>query len=172
MGLSLIKPTYGTYFVYGNHDKGYFNYRNFTNDELKETLIKYNINILEDDISLVNNDIYLIGRKDKSDKERKDIKTLIQNIDKTKYIISLNHQPNDYLNEQNNVDLVLSGHTHGGQLFPLGYVGLLTKANDEFYGHHKRGKTDFIVTSGISDWSIDFKTGTSSELVYINLKKG
>ena len=70
----------------------------------------------------------------------------------------------------NKVDLVLSGHTHGGQLFPLGYIGLLMGANDEFYGLHQRENTNFIVNSGISDWAIDFKTGTFSEVGIIDIK--
>ena len=95
----------------------------------------------------------------------------MKDLNKEKYLISINHQPNDYGNEENTVDLVLSGHSHGGQMFPLAYIGLLTKANDEFYGLHKRGNTNFIVTSGISDWAVDFKTGAKSEYVVIQIKK-
>lgn len=70
------------------------------------------------------------------------------------------------------VDLVLCGHTHGGQLFPFNQVGKWIKANDLVYGHEKRDETNFIVTSGISDWAIKFKTGTKSEYVMIDIKKG
>ena len=72
------------------------------------------------------------------------------------------------------VDLVLSGHTHGGQLFPLGYVGKLLKANDEFKGMNFRDNTIFIVNSGLSDWKLKFKTGTTSEYTVIDImnKKG
>ena len=166
---SILKPKYGVYFVYGNHDKGYFNYRNFTANDLKNELIKNNVHILEDDIIELNNNITIIGRKDKST-NRKPITELVKSINKENYIISLNHQPNDYDNEENNVDLVLSGHSHGGQMFPLAYIGLLTKANDEFYGLHKRGNTNFIVTSGLSGWATDFKTGAKSEYVVIEIK--
>ena len=166
--LSLFKPKYGVYFIYGNHDKGYFNYRNFNSNDLVKELEKNNVIVLKDEVKQVNDYIYLVGREDKT-YQRKDIKELVRDIDKSKYIIDLNHQPNDYENEKNNVDLVLSGHTHGGQLLPLGYIGLLTHQNDEFYGLHKRGNTNFIVNSGMSDWAIDFKTGTSSEYVIINI---
>ncbi len=169
--LTILKPKYGIYFINGNHDKGYFNYRNFTYNELKNELEKNNINVLEDECIMINDYFYLIGRNDKSDLNRKSINELVENIDKTKYIIDLNHQPNDYENEKNKVDLVLSGHTHGGQLFPLGYLGVLMGANDEFYGLHKRDNTYFIVNSGISDWAIDFKTGTFSEIGIIDIKK-
>lgn len=168
--LSLAKPKYGVYFIYGNHDKGYFDYRNFKDKELREELEKNGVIILDDEVVEINDHIYLIGRYDKTDKNRKSIDELTKGLDKNRYIIDLNHQPNDYKNEMNKVDLVLSGHTHGGQLFPLGYIGLLTGSNDEFYGLHQRGNTYFIVNSGISDWAIDFKTGTYSEYGVIEIK--
>ena len=68
-------------------------------------------------------------------------------------------------------DLVVSGHTHGGQLFPATYVGEWFGINDRTYGHENRNGTDFIVTSGISDWEIQFKTGTKSEYVMIDVNR-
>ena len=168
--LSLLSPKYGIYYINGNHDKGYFNYRNFSYNELKDELQKRGVIVLEDDINKINDYIYIVGRNDRSDINRKSINDLVKNIDKDKYIIDLNHQPNDYANEMNKVDLVLSGHTHGGQLFPLGYIGLVIGFNDEFYGLKKIENTNFIVNSGISDWAIDFKTGTFSEIGIIDIK--
>ncbi len=169
--LSLIKSKYGVYFIYGNHDKGYFNYRNFSEADLIYELEKNNVKVLSDEVVELNNYMYLIGRNDKS-YQRKSISELTDNLDKTKYIIDLNHQPNDYNNEKEaNVDLVLSGHTHGGQLFPLGYIGVLFKANDMFKGMKKIDNTYFVVNTGISDWAIDFKTGTHSEYVIIDIVK-
>ena len=43
-------------------------------------------------------------------------------------------------------------------------------ANDNTYGYERRGSTDFIVTSGISDWAVIFKSGTKSEYVIIDIK--
>lgn len=169
--LSLIKAKYGIYFVFGNHDRGYFNKRSFNENDLVNELEKNNVIVLKDEIKEINDYITIIGRDDKQNNNRKTIDELTNNLDNKKYLISLNHQPNDYKNEQDKVDLVLSGHSHGGQLFPLGYIGLLSKANDEFYGMHVRGKTTFIVNSGISDWAIDFKTGAISEYVIIDIKK-
>ena len=168
--LSLIKPKYGSFFVYGNHDAGYFDSRDYTNDDLKNELKKNNITILEDEIVQFEN-IYLVGRKDKRYKDRKTIQELVKDIPKDKYIISLNHQPNDYENEKNNVDLVLSGHSHGGQMFPLAYLGKLSGSNDEAYGLHTRGNTNYIVSSGISDWRAHFKTDAIAEYVIVNIKK-
>ena len=165
--LSLLKPTYGVYFVFGNHDRGYSNYRDFNSNDLVNELIKNNVRVLVDEVVEFDN-FYLIGREDRS-KNRKNIDELVSNLD-NKYKIVLNHQPNDYDNEKDKVDLVLSGHTHGGQLFPLGLVGMILGENDLDYGIKTIGNTNFIVTSGISDWSIQFKTGTKSEYVIINIK--
>ena len=70
------------------------------------------------------------------------------------------------------MDLVLSGHTHGGQLFPLMTIENLTKMtpDDHVYGYEQRENTNFIVTSGISDWAIKFKTGCKSEYLMIDIE--
>lgn len=70
-----------------------------------------------------------------------------------------------------NMDLVLSGHTHGGQLFPLMTIENHSNIaeDDRVYGYEKRENTNFIVTSGISDWAIKFKTGCKSEYLIISI---
>ena len=68
-------------------------------------------------------------------------------------------------------DLVLSGHTHGGHIFPMGQLAVLTGVNDRRCGYERRNGTDFIVTSGISGWAIPIKTGTWSEYVVIDIEQ-
>ena len=124
---------------------------------------------------LIDNRFYIIGRKDFSEilrgNPRQSMNELLQNLNKEKFSIILDHQPNDYNNQTDaEADLVLSGHTHGGQLFPLNKVGEWIGANDKTYGYEKRKQTNFIVTSGLSDWAIKFKTGTKSEFVVIDIK--
>ncbi len=170
--LKSIAPKYGVYFATGNHDKGYSSGRGYSIDDLRSELKKNGVIILEDESVLVNNSFYIIGRLDRSYDERLSIKELIQDLDTSKYMIVADHQPNDYDNEADaGVDLVLSGHTHGGHIFPAGIIGVLIKANDRAYGTESRGSTDFVVTSGISGWAIPFKTGTISEYVVIDVKE-
>ncbi len=177
--LGTIKTKYGIYYVSGNHDKGYYGavHRGFSEDDLFHELQKNGVNILQDESILIDNSFYVIGRKDYSIKheqggQRKSIEELTEDLDHSKYMIVLDHQPVEYDKDADaKVDLVLNGHTHGGQLFPFNQVGQWIKANDLVYGHEKRKNTDFIVTSGISDWAIKFKTGTKSEYLIINIKK-
>lgn len=93
-------------------------------------------------------------------------------LDPNKFSIVLDHQPQDYESQEAvGVDLVLSGHTHGGQLFPLMTIENHTSLtpDDKVYGYEKRGNTNFIVTSGISDWAIKFKTGCKSEYLLLDI---
>ena len=174
--LGKVKSSYGTYFALGNHDKGYYGVaeRGFNEAELVQELERRHIKTLKDEAISLDGGYSLIGRLDASESirggSRAEIDALVQPLDKNRFMIVLDHQPNDYeAEEKAGADLVLSGHTHGGQLFPLNEVGVWIGANDKTYGLEKRGKTHFIVTSGISDWTIKFKTGTKSEIVVVDI---
>ena len=169
-GLGELKTKYGVYFIYGNHDKGYFDYREFDNDKLRKELRENNVTILEDiGVNLVGN-LYLIGRQDKSVINRRTAEQLMSYMDPEKYVIVLDHQPNDYKNESEaGIDLVLSGHTHGGQVFPLQIIDKIIGTNNQIYGLEKIKSTTFIVSSGIGDWAVKFKTGTKAEYVVIDI---
>jgi len=172
--LSKLSPRYGTYFSFGNHDKGYYDYRGYTGDDVREQLIANGVKVLEDESVLIDDTFYVIGRQDKSEEQkggsRASMEELMKDTDRSKYSIVLDHQPNSYDEEAAaGADLVLSGHTHGGHLFPAGYIGLAFGANDRVYGTERRGSTDFLVTSGISGWAIPFRTGCTPEIVVIDL---
>lgn len=177
--LGELKTKYGVYFVYGNHDKGYFNSRDFTAEDIENELSKNNVVILQDESILVDDLFYVVGRKDASEENerggdkggRKTAQELTEGLDKDRFILMLDHQPTDYDNEAAaGADLVLSGHSHGGQLIPLQFIGqYIIRANNRTYGIEKRKGTTFIVCSGISDWEIDFKTGCISEIVVVDV---
>ena len=172
--LGSFKAKYGVFYCLGNHDMGYYSSgrRGYTGDELLDELRKNGVKVLLDESELVDDRFYVIGRLDDDygRADRKDTSELIQDLDKDKYMIVLDHQPTDYDGEAAaNVDLVLSGHTHGGQLFPLEYIQPLVSRNNNVRGHEKRGNTDFIVTDGISDWAVKFRTGCRSEFNLIDI---
>ena len=172
--LGNIKTKYGVYLSFGNHDKGYYNSRDYTGDDVIAELEKNGVYVLHDEAVLIDDRFYVIGRKDRYEIQRgggrKTMKELISGLDTSKYMIVIDHQPHDYDAQTDaGVDLVLSGHTHGGQVFPANILEAISKADDRVYGYEKRKNTDFIVTSGISDWAIIFKTCTYSEYVIADI---
>lgn len=190
--LGQATPKFGTYFVFGNHDKGLYSNgeRGYTGDDLIAELEKNGVTVLQDENVLIDDRFYLVGRQDASEEtdfggSRASIAELASTLDRSKYSIVLDHQPRDYDAETAaGVDLVLSGHTHGGQMIPLMQIirwfhvgddnvyGLESShlGDDNVYGYENHDHTDFIVTSGISDWAIQFKTGCRSEYVIVDIQ--
>ncbi len=170
--LGEMNVRYGVWYAYGNHDRSYERARGLTPGDLERMLRANGVCVLEDDCVLVDGRFYLAGRADRSNGARKPIGALLDGAGTDKYIIVIDHQPNDYENEAASAaDLVVSGHTHGGQLFPVHRAGECLRMNDRTYGHERRNGTDFIVTSGISCWGIRFKTGTRSEYALITVSR-
>ncbi len=67
------------------------------------------------------------------------------------------------------ISLQLSGHTHGGQLFPFGFLsGFLYNGYD--YGLHRQGGFSIYTTSGLGTFGPPMRVGSSSEIVIIRLK--
>ncbi len=174
--LGMLETTYGVYYAFGNHDKGYYGseYRGYSGDDLVAELKKNNVAVLQDETVLLGDGFCLIGRQDRSESQqggRTSMEELVENLDAGTYSIVLDHQPHDYdAQAAVGVDLVLSGHTHGGQLFPFNHMGEWLGLDDKTYGLEQRGGTNFIVTSGISNWAIQFKTGCKAEYVVIDVK--
>lgn len=175
--LGKLKTKFGVYFVFGNHDKGYASeeLKGWKNSEMRMALEENGVITLEDEYLLIDKSFYVVGRKDRSEEQsggkRKSADALLSGLDKEKYIVMLDHQPHDFDAEaQAGADLVLCGHTHGGQFIPINHVGELIGENCLRYGHEKRQNTDFIVSSGISSWAFKFKTGCFSEYTVIDIK--
>ncbi len=169
--LSRLETTGGVYFVWGNHDSGYSSAekRGWTAEELKDNLEGNGVAVLEDECISIGNGYTVVGRKDRS-QGAQIAESIVGSVDSDEYIIVLDHQPHDYDGlAASGADLVLSGHTHGGQLIPVLSAGELFGVNDATYGLERRRDTDFIVSSGIGCWSLRFKTGCVSEIVVIDV---
>ena len=167
--LGRAETKYGVFFAYGNHDRGYYNSRDFSAEDLERCLAENGVHVLEDE-AFSAGPLYLAGRAD-AGHHRLRLDLLLTDAAAEQYVIVLDHQPAAYEEESESaVDLVVSGHTHGGQLIPLGLIGEWFGGNDRTYGYERRNGTDFVVTSGISDWALHFKTGTRSEYVILTVE--
>lgn len=157
---SEFESTYGVYYVEGNHE----NY-------LKEDTTKYfreaGIQVLLDQVTTLSNGVQIAGRRDFADSEQLPLETVLTGVDPSKPLILLSHQPQEYKKASElGVDLVISGHTHGGQLW--GNFGTYL-ANDMNYGMKKYDDMTAITTSGIGGWGVPAKLGFPSEVVVITM---
>ena len=129
---------------------------------------KAGIRLLRDEILLMD-DLAIVGRDDRTNPHRKSVKALTANIDHSKYIILLDHQPYHLeRTEAAGVDFQLSGHTHYGQVWPISWI--TNSIYECAYGPHQRGNTHYYVSSGIGIWGGKFRIGTNSEYVVATLK--
>ena len=172
-----INSTYGTYYIFGNHDTqpdsiDYENgNRTFSDGELNKSIIDNGIKILNDEKTSINDDIVLVGRSDaqwEGENNRIDTGKILNESDLSKYIVVLDHQPIKYEeNSQQGADLQLSGHTHGGQLFPYSIFERLT--GHLVYGEFHFGKMELIVSSGLTGWGWPMRNEATCEYVLINI---
>ncbi|WP_449539775.1 metallophosphoesterase [Ferdinandcohnia sp. Marseille-Q9671] len=153
----------GVYATLGNHD-----YYGDDDEQIVLEMEKLGFEVLTDEVNMIENEIYIIGRNDNTDSERVQIKELIQALDQSKPMIMLDHQPNELSEaKENGVDLVLSGHTHRGQVFPGNLITDMLYEND--WGLLKSEDFYSIVSSGFGTWGPPLRLGTRSEVVIINV---
>ena len=81
--------------------------------------------------------------------------------------ILLNHVPHRLpIVEQAGVSLQLSGHTHGGQIFP--FTLIVRRVYGKFsYGLQRFGKLQVLTSSGAGTWGPPMRVGTQPEVVLI-----
>ena len=135
-----LKPKYGVYGIPGNHDLHRANAVIFFNQA--------GIRVLKDTVEEIDNAFYLVGRNDGRSGGRKSIEELLRDCDKSLPVIVLEHRPTDLDNvSRSGADILLSGHTHNGQLFPVNFI---TRRYYELsWGYKLKKGTHVFVTSGI-----------------------
>lgn len=170
--LGSIESTYGTYFVYGNHD--YNNYKEvpeYFPGELTKTLEAAGIRVLEDKAELIDNKFYMIGRQDATVPDRLKTNQLTGTLDSDKLMILMDHQPGNLQeNAVAGIDLQVSGHTHAGQIWPTGQMMTQIGINEVNYGYKKIQNMQTIVSSGLAGWGYPIRTGGHCEYVIIDIK--
>jgi predicted MPP superfamily phosphohydrolase len=155
-----LKPKYGVYGVPGNHDLRGPNAMTFFD--------RAGIRLLEDAVEKIDNVFYLVGRTDARFGSRKSIDELLRGCDQRLPVIVLEHRPTDLDNvSRSGADILFSGHTHNGQLFPVNFI---TKHRYELsWGYKRKNRTHFFVTSGIQTWGPPVRTAGISEIVIVNV---
>lgn len=172
-----------TYYVNGNHEAGLSQY-----DELKEGLTSVGVIVLEDEaIQLEHNGntVTLIGLSDPNFAIRNDVFDETPAMASTKingllenengYTILLSHRPELFETYVRcDVDLVFSGHAHGGQ-FRLPLIGGLVAPNQGLFPKYEAGlytdvNTNMVVSRGIGNSIIPFRFNNRPEVVLVELR--
>lgn len=165
--LHKIEARLGIYACTGNHE--YIG----GGDPSIHYLEQNGITVLRDSTVLIDEAFYLIGREDlhknfRSEEGRLSLDQLLDGVDFSKPIIMLDHQPYalDEV-EKAGVDLQISGHTHHGQLWPLGYI--TQRIFEVSRGYKQKGNSHFYVSTGFGTWGPPVRTGNRPEIVLFNL---
>lgn len=182
--INKIKDIAPCYYVPGNHEA----WIDASYQVLLACLKKANINIVTGKVIELEKNrekIQLAGVKD-PDFETKDGNKALQNeimnkeLDelplKDEYSILLSHRPElftEYVNH--NINLVLTGHTHGGQ-GRIPFIGGLIAPNQGYFPKYDAGKfqkkdTTMIISRGIGNSVVPVRVNDRPELVIVELNK-
>ena len=164
--LKTLSATYGVWAVLGNHDAG------STAAQMQEYLTRCGIHLLNDEYAVVGEKLILGGKMDRSpiggfgnltgsDLILTDISDLP--------VIVMDHNPAHIHQYGAEVDLILSGHTHKGQIFPGSLITNRMYAVD--YGYYRENETapQVIVSSGVGTWGMPMRVGSDCEIVKIEI---
>jgi len=164
--LTNIQSKYGIYYILGNHE--YFHNPVKIIDFMKTTNIKLllNENIIIDELQL-----NVVGVTDRIGYRTNvlvpDIHKAFKGTNPAYKTILLAHQPK-FIEELENYtpELILSGHTHGGQIWPFEYLVRLQQPYVK--GLHKLPNGSHIyVNSGIGFWGPPMRLASQAEIAYI-----
>lgn len=159
----------GKYYVLGNHDL-FHHWRepSFGRADLERGFAAAGVRILEDTSVLLPCGVRVVGRKDYlyTNGSRFTAAQLMPGGPDDHYTVWLDHEPRDFKNAAAaGADLILSGHTHGGQVWPAGAVGMVAK-NERNYGRKNIAEhCDAIVSGGTGTWGYKFRTQGRTEIV-------
>lgn len=179
--LGKIKDIAPIYYVSGNHESRISEY-----ETLKKEMNDLGINLLDNEVIEIQKKddiINLIGIDDPnfSNTIEVDDCEIIEdqiksiNYDENFYTILLSHRPEafkTYVNE--NINLIFSGHAHGGQI-RLPFIGGIFVPNQGFFPKYTSGKyeeknTTMIVSRGIGNSLFPFRINNRPELIVVELK--
>ncbi|MFC9330070.1 metallophosphoesterase [Kitasatospora sp. NPDC057015] len=163
--LARLRARDGSYFVTGNHEyfSGAAPWVDFVRSLGVHPLQNARVELPGFDLAGVND---LAGT---SEGEGPDFDRALGDRDLTRTSVLLSHQPvtvHDAV--RHGVDLQLSGHTHGGQLWPGNYLAAL--ANPTVAGLERYGDTQLYVTRGAGAWGPPVRVGAPSDITIVTLR--
>lgn len=165
--LKQLKARYGVYAVLGNHE-----YYGGSIAQYTEVMHSVGIQVLQDEV-VETSGVYVVGRKDKTAEAmeaggRLSVEALLEGLDRSKPILMMDHQPTGFgIASEAGVDVLLSGHTHRGQIAPNHWITRRLFELD--WGYLLKNKLHVIVSSGYGTWGPPIRLASRSELIKLEL---
>ncbi len=165
--LSGLKATYGVFATHGNHEF-YVN-----QNKSKEALENIGATFLSNNGMPIADNLFVGGIPDHQTVRRfggkADIPAALTGSTPDMYRILLSHQPKIAPEAAAaGVDLQVSGHTHGGQIFPFHFITKLV--NHYLHGAYRVGDMTLSVSTGSGQWGPQMRLFAPSEIVQIRLQ--
>lgn len=174
----------GVFSVMGNHD--YSKYRKASIGERKADITRlhkmersfgWNLLLNENTIIRKNNDsIAIIGVENDGTPPHfpsyANLPKALEGVDSTTFKILLSHDPTHWQREvlpKSNIQLMISGHTHAGQLLLFGWSPV-KKIYDEWIGLYEQGQRRLYISLGVGCVPFPFRIGAWPEINVITLK--
>ena len=169
--LGTLAAPAGTWAVLGNHD-------HYTDAELTaRALRRARIEVLDNAHTVLTRggeELQLVGVDDWS-WGKTDWARAFRGVDRMKPTVLLSHQPAVLdMPETEGVSLILSGHTHGGQI-SLPFIGAPVRFVNEFKylrGYYRRGATQLYVSRGTGTVGLPVRLGARPEIALLRLRRG
>lgn len=170
-----IKSKYGKYSVIGNND-------NKIRETIEDIYTNSNFILLNNDYDIIygnNNDKLFIGGLDTYSYDKSDIDkvmTYFTDNEDINYKIILVHEPDyiDIINSKySDINLVLSGHSHNGQVnIPYVKKLFLPFGSRKYYeNHYKVNNTDLYISSGLGESRINFRIFNKPSINFYRINK-
>jgi len=159
---SLKSITGPVYFSIGNHEK----YEDL--DEILQRMFNLGVKSLRNDQVRFRDDIQIIGIDDMDDAMQ--VKRQLQHIEISDeaFVVLMYHRPRGLEAAADaGIDLMLSGHTHNGQIFPFNFV--VSSVFDKVKGMYKNGNSRLYVSQGTGTWGPVMRFGTQSEITLFEI---
>lgn len=164
--LKKLKANSGIFYTIGNHE-AYFNAPVW---EAEFAALGW-IVLHNSGVSVADSGIYIGGIPD-YETFAVSVKQALRGAADSEYRILLSHSPAVLkVIDNSGFDLLVAGHTHGGQIFPFNYFTRLGNAGF-VAGEYSLGKSKMVITSGAGYWGPPIRLGASSDVVIIELLPG
>jgi predicted MPP superfamily phosphohydrolase len=165
-----LVATHGVYFVTGNHE--YFSGA----QAWVEYLGELGVRVLRNERITIGDGLLDIAGVDDFMGRRfpghgPDFMQALGDRDTSRPVILLAHQPKAIVEAAvHGVDLVISGHTHGGQIWPFRHLVPLQQPYITGLHRHEGGATQIYISAGTGYWGPPMRLGTTSEITRITLQ--